>query len=185
VGSRRGVRTSIGVAAVTCIAAVAGCGGSALPAPPPIRLTIETPASSSTLAGEVTVAGRVAPENATVLVAGNQIAVSGGSFSARVPVRPGANVVDVLAGSAQAPDAMTAVRVYREVPVAIPNLAGQDPSDATAALSALGLTANLQRAGGLLQSLIPVSAEVCATEPPPGRLVAPGSAVTVQVAKLC
>ncbi len=184
--SGRGARTSIAVAAVACVAAIAGCGGSARPARPPVQLTVETPSTSSTtLASEVTVTGRVSPGTATVLVAGDRVAVSGGSFTARVPVRPGANVVDVLAGSAQAQDAMTAVRVYREVPVAIPNLSGQDPSDAIAALSALGLASNVQQAGGLLQSLIPVSAEVCGTEPPPGRLVAPGSAVTVQVAKLC
>ena len=182
----RVARALLGVPVVACLAALAGCGSSAHPAPPPVQLTIETPAgSSTTLAGEVVVAGRVAPETATVLVAGRRVAVEGGSFRARVPVRPGPNVVDVLAGAARALGAMTAVRVYREVPVSVPQLSGDSPSDAVAQLGGLGLISSVHHASGLLESLIPVSETVCGTDPPAGRLVPPGSEVTVQVSKLC
>jgi Glucodextranase, domain B/PASTA domain len=151
-----------------------------------VRLTIETPAvSSTTLAGEVLVTGRVAPPTATVLVAGQRVAVSSGSFSVQVPLRRGPNVVDVIAGAAQALGAMTAVRVYREVPVAIPDLTGDSPSEAVTRLGTLGLTSKVQEASGLIESLIPVAAQVCSTTPPVGRQVPPGSEVTVQVGKLC
>jgi hypothetical protein len=181
-----GARALIGVAAaVAGIIGVAGCGSST-PAPTPVRLTVQAPAdNSTTLVGEVLITGTVVPDTASVLVAGRPVPVSAGSFSTRIPVRPGVNIVDVLAGAARAPGAMTAVRVYREVPVAVPQLSGDSPSDAVAALRALGLTPTVQQASGLFESLIPVSSQVCSTDPPAGQSVPPGTAVAVQVGKLC
>jgi PASTA domain-containing protein/glucodextranase-like protein len=131
------------------------------------------------------VSGRVAPATATVLVAGQRVAISGGSFSVQVPLRRGPNVVDVIAGAARAVGAMTAVQVYREVPIAVPDLTGDNPSDAVTRLGELGLKAQVQEASGLIESLIPVAAQVCVTTPAAGQLLPPGSEVTVHVAKLC
>ncbi len=179
-------RALIRVASVASIVGLAGCGSSARPAPPPVKLTIQAPSiSSTTLASQVLVTGTVAPGTATVLVAGHPVTVAGGSFSTRVALRPGPNVVDVLAGASRAFGAMTAVRVYREVPVAVPDLSGDGPSDAVAALRALGLTPRVQQASGLFESLIPVSPQVCSTDPSAGTSVPPGSNVTIQVGKLC
>lgn len=167
------------------VIALAGCGSSVKPTPP-VRLTIDVPADGSrTLAGEVSVSGTVSPPGATVLVLGQRVAVSSGSFTAWVPVKPGANVLDVIASAPRARGAMAAVRVYRQVLVTIPDLSGESPSQAVAELTGLGLLPTVQESGGFLQSLIPTSPQVCQTSPSAGRAVAPGSPVQVQAAKLC
>jgi len=102
-----------------------------------------------------------------------------------VPIRPGVNVIDVLAGAPHAAGAMTAVRVYRQVTVGVPDVTGEDPSSASTQLTARGLRARIVNVGGFFQSLIPASSQVCQTVPPPGRAVAPGTPVQVQVAKIC
>jgi uncharacterized lipoprotein YbaY len=179
-------RTWIAAAALACVAALAACGSTTRPATPPVRLTIASPQDgTTTLAGQVLVRGTVAPAAATVLVGGRQASVSGGSFSARVALQPGSNVIDVLAGAPWAPAAMSALRVYRELPVAIPKLDGSSVATARAALRRLGLSAQVHESGGFFQSLLPLSKHVCATEPPAGRLLAPGSTVVLQIAKVC
>jgi hypothetical protein len=121
-----------------------------------------------------------------VLVAGKPVAVRRGSFTAVVPVAAGTNVIDVLAGSPRAADAMAVVRVYRQLPVAVPDVGGQDPSVAVRQLSRAGLRPRLQGGGGFFQSLLPfVSKQVCSTDPPAGSLLPPGSAVTLQIARFC
>jgi hypothetical protein len=171
-----------------CVAAavLAGCGSAARPPAPPVRLTVDAPQDkATTLAREVLVTGTVSPASATVMVAGNRVTVTGGSFGAHVSVAPGSNVIDVLAGARGRPGAMTAVRVYRQLPVTVPDLAGADPSSAAAALRQVGLRVTLVDVGGFLQSLIPTSKQVCRTEPAAGRSLAPGTEVRVDVAKLC
>jgi hypothetical protein len=175
---------------LVCLAAlpVAACGSVSRPVPPPLRLTIESPRDGArTLARQVLVRGRVAPSSgaATVLVAGRRIEVSAGSFSVPVAVRPGSNVIDVLAGAPRARPAMSAVRIYRELPVTMPDLAGQSAPVATADLRRLGLKPRVSDQGGFFQSLLPLSKHVCATVPPAGRALAPGSYVSVEIAKVC
>lgn len=175
---------------LACIAALslAACGSASRPAPPPLRLTIDSPSDgATTLARQVLVRGRVAPpsEAATVLVAGRPVAASAGSFSVRVAVRPGSNVIDVLAGAPRARAAMSAVRVYRELPVTMPNLDGQSAPTAAADLRRLGLKPQVSDQSGFFQSLLPLSKQVCATEPPAGQALAPGSYVSVEIAKIC
>lgn len=151
-----------------------------------MHLTINSPTDNvRTLAGQVSVSGTVAPAAATVLVAGKAVAVSSGSFTTSVPVNPGSNVVDVLASAPRALSAMTAVRVYRQVLITIPNLGGDSPGQATAQLTGIGLVPKVQQGGGFLEPLIPGSPQVCQTYPAAGRAVMPGSTVQVQVAKLC
>jgi beta-lactam-binding protein with PASTA domain len=80
---------------------------------------------------------------------------------------------------------MVALRVRRQVTVAVPDLIGFTPSDANDALAAKGLEADIQEAGGLIELLLPEDARVCETDPPAGTDVDPGSTVTVFAAKRC
>lgn len=173
-------------AAITLsVVVLVGCGSTAKPAQP-VRLTIDSPTDGArTLAAEVSISGTVSPASATVMIAGKRVVVSSGSFTATVPVRPGSNVLDVLASSPRATGAMSAVRVYRQVLITIPDLGGESPSQASARLTGLGLVPKVQEGGGFLEPLIPGSPQVCQTDPPAGRAVTPGSTVHVQVAKLC
>jgi hypothetical protein len=170
-----------------CAFMLAACGSSTRPAPPPLNLSVTSPADGGrTLAPEVQVRGLVGPGAATVLVAGKRVGVRRGSFSAWVPVSAGTNVIDVLAGAPRALGAMTAVRVYRQIPVAVPDLAGQDPALAARQLSRAGLRPRLQGGGNFFQSLLPfVSKQVCSTDPPAGSLLPPGTAITLQIARFC
>lgn len=174
--------------ALAVAVAVSGCGAAAPRKPsPPVRLQLKAPADGSqTLAASVPITGTVSPANATVLVSGRQVAVTGGAFTATVPITPGFNVVDVIASAPRSVGAADAVRVYRQALVTVPDLGGDSPGQATARLRGLGLVAQVHQGGGFLQSLIPfLSAHVCHTTPAFGRAVAPRSLVAVEVAKLC
>ncbi len=165
--------------------AIVGCGSAAKPTPP-VRLTISSPADGMrTLGRSVSISGTVSPAGSTVLVAGKRVAVSGGSFSTSVAVKPGSNVLDVLASSPRTKGAMGAVRVYRQVLITIPDLGGESPSQASTQLTRLGLVAKMQDGGGFLEPLIPASPQVCQTDPAAGHAVVPGSTVQVRIAKLC
>jgi hypothetical protein len=149
-------------------------------------MTVDGPSDrATTLAGAVSVRGTVSPASATVLVDGRPAAVAGGGFAASVALAPGMNVIDVLAGARGTTGAMTAVRVYRELPVTVPDLSGASPSSAVSSLRRAGLRATVVDVGGFFQSLIPTSSQVCRTSPAAGRSLAPGSVVRVEVAKLC
>lgn len=168
--------------------AVAGCRDEPErePALAPVRLAVTVPADAAQVdADEVTVSGTVSPAGTPVLVAGEQAAVSGGTFSAEVDLDPGANVVDVVAGAPRRPAAMTAVRITRLVPVEVPDVDDRDPEEARAALEALGLEVEFSRGGGLFDGLLPGDPGVCGTEPGAGERVRPGSTVTVVVANAC
>jgi hypothetical protein len=176
--------SAVALAAVAVLPA--GCGQAKKPAPP-VRLTLDAPSDMALLhASSVEVHGLVAPADATVSVEGKDVAVSGGRFTTRVPLLPGTNLIDVVAGAkGGARPAMLAVRVRRQVTVAVPDLTGYTPHDAKDALAGLGLTADVQEAGGLLEFLLPEDARVCKTDPPAGTQVPPASTVTVFAAKSC
>jgi hypothetical protein len=166
--------------------ALAACGGGSGPAKPPVRLTLASPSDGvRVLDGSVSVSGTVSPRTASVTVNGQRVAVSGGSFNTQVQLSPGTNVVDVLAGSTQSQAAMTAVRVYRQVMVAVPDVTGQSPSDATKQLSAKGLKPKVENSDSSFDFFIPRSRRVCATDPQAGTQVAPGATVQVLTAKIC
>ena len=165
--------------------ALAACGSSG-PARAPVRLTIGSPSDGARLiADKATVSGTVSPRGATVLVGGKQVAVAGGSFSASVPLEPGTNVVDVVAASPHSKAAMTAVRIYRQVAVSVPDVVGQSPSDASAALTAKGLKPKLHESDSGFDFFIPRSQQVCSTTPSAGEQVPPGTSVDVESSKLC
>jgi Glucodextranase, domain B/PASTA domain len=175
------------VLSLGCVAMLAACGSVQAPAGAPLRLSVELPGDgTTTLAPQVVVRGTVSgAEAAMVLVAGRRVPVRGGAFSTQVAVRPGSNVIDVLAGARGASAAMSAVRVYRELPVIVPDMSGQSASTASSELRRLGLGVNVYDEGGFFEGLLPLSKQVCTSEPPAGQPVAPGSPVALEIAKVC
>ena len=168
--------------------AIAGCGGSKPPpkALAPVRLSIDSPADSSSVdADSVLVHGTVWPSGSEVRVQGRPADVSGGTFSASVSLRPGTNVIDVVAGAERRSSAMGAIRVRRLIDVTIPDVSGLAPEDADKRLRHLGLEVNLRKRGGLIDDLLPGSDGVCDTDPAAGASVPPGSSVDVTYGKAC
>jgi Glucodextranase, domain B/PASTA domain len=180
-----GVRLAV-LACLLAPLALVGCGGGSAPKRPPVRLTLAAPGDGSRLTQDaVNVSGTVSPATATVTVEGKRVSVSGGSFETQVPLDPGQNVVDVIAGAEDSAAAMTAVRVFREIMVEVPDLVGQKPSDASDALTAKGLKPKVENSDGGFDFLLPGSRSVCATDPDAGAKLAPGSTVTVITGKTC
>jgi hypothetical protein len=167
---------------------VAGCGGDDRPPPDPpvVRLTISAPNDGSTVkADSVEIAGRVSPARAAVLVLGEPAVVSGGGFTAKVPLEEGANVIDVAATMPGRSAAFAALRVTYDPRVAIPDLKGVGDDEAADRLSALGLDPSREAVGGLFDELRSGERRVCDSDPPSGTLVEPGADVTLRTAKRC
>jgi PASTA domain/Glucodextranase, domain B len=176
----------VSAAALVALVALGGCGTSAKKPAPPVRLSVDAPADMMLLHdSSVEVHGTVSPGVASVRIEGRRVAGTNGRFSTHVSLLPGTNLIDVEAGAPRARPAMVAVRVRRQVTVAVPDLVGFTPSDAKDALAALGLNPDIQKAGGVIEFLLPEDARVCGTDPPAGTHVNPGSTVTVFAAKLC
>lgn len=166
-----------------------GCGGDD-PGPPaslkPVRLQITAPADAAVVrGGNVDVRGRVTPAVSEVTVLGRPALVTEGSFSAVVPLEPGANVVDVIATAPRRRPALTALRVTRDVLVTVPRLAGVEEDELDAVLEPLGLRAEIERGGGILDLLRSGPTVVCEQEPAAGSRVRRGRVVRVLVAKRC
>ncbi len=175
----------IGVLAVVLLG---GCGGDD-PAPAllsPVRLAITAPSDGAVVrGGTVDVRGRVAPAVSQVTVLGRPALVTSGRFSAVVPLAPGANVVDVIATAPRRKPALAALRVTRDVLVTVPQLAGVEEDELEGVLDSLGLRAEVERGGGILDALRPGTYAVCTQEPDAGTRVRRGSAMRVVVAKRC
>jgi hypothetical protein len=186
------MRRHVLVLACLCAAAATGCGGGNEPRraqrpSPPVALQVNEPADMTTVRSEtVEVKGTVTPAGASVLVVGQKAPVSGGgSFTATVPLEPGANVIDVMASAAGRTPALTAFRVTREVPVTVPDLGGKSEADVDRALAAIGLKPEVEKGGGLIEDLLPGDPAVCQQDPSPGTQVRRGSTVHVVVSKSC
>ena len=173
------------------VAAVAGCGGGDEPraqAPPrPVELDVTAPDDMVTVrTATVEVRGSVTPAGSAVRVLGQPATVSGGgTFSARVPLDPGNNVIDVMATARGRGPALTAFRVTREVPVSVPDLGGLEVAAVEEKLAAAGLGADVEHGGGLLEELLPGEPAVCEQDPGAGAKVRRGTTVHVVVAKSC
>lgn len=183
---RAALRVASACPAVLAASVVAACGGGSDPAPPPVRLTVTTPADQAVVSdARVDLAGTVRPSNARVTVAGRKATVSGGAFRARVALAAGTNVIDVLASAGRARPALVALRVRREVSVRVPDLTGVTVDEARARLGDLGLEVEVREDGGLLDRLLPGDPRVCATDPPAGERVDLGDTVQVLAARRC
>lgn len=175
------------LAALVCLAALSGCGGDERPRPEPrvtVRLTAPTDAAVVRSAS-VDVVGVVRPADASVTVLGSAASVTGGRFSARVTLEPGANIVDVAATAAGRRAGFAALRIVREVRVRVPDLVGRDAEAAAEQLAALGLQVELRRGGGLFDPLLSGDPSVCETRPGVGAELLPGTTVEVVVARSC
>src|SRR5690349_405698 len=167
---------------------VAGCGSSTkrTVAAAPVRVTIEAPGDESvTRSDTLTVRGSVTPADATVQVLGQPADVVAGAFTARVPLEPGANVIDLEATADGRDPALTAVRVTREMPVTVPDLTHLSVDDARSKLGTLGLRLRTQDEGGLLDGILPGTPGVCEQRPDPGSSLHKGDTVLAGVAKRC
>jgi glucodextranase-like protein/PASTA domain-containing protein len=186
------MRRSALVFACLAAAAVTGCGGDdgqkrAQRPATPVALRITSPADMTTVRSEtVKVTGTVEPAGSAVLVLGQKAPVSGGgTFTATVALEPGANVIDVMASAGGHTPALTAFRVTREMPVTVPDLAGKTVDEVDQTLDGLGLHAEVEKGGGLIEDLLPGDPAVCEQDPNPGTQVKRGSKVHVVVSKSC
>jgi hypothetical protein len=161
-----------------------GCGDE--PTQRPVRLEITAPTDAAVVRdGSVEVRGLVHPRGARVLVLGRPARVVRGEFRSVVPLEAGSNLIDVGASAHGAAPAWSALRVTREVVVRLPELIGATREDAVSQLDALGLRAEVEEEGDLLDELLGGDWIVCATRPPAGSDVPRGADVHVTVAKGC
>jgi hypothetical protein len=168
--------------------ALAGCAGERAPdpLPPPVKLTLSAPDDRAVVReGVIEVRGTVRPAGAHVTVLGVPAAVHGGSFSARVPLTEGPNVLDVAATAQGSSPGLAALRVTREVRVTVPDLIGEGADAAIDSLTKLGLKPQEERGGGLFDGLLPGERKVCDTDPRGGAEVRPRTSVRVLTAKSC
>jgi PASTA domain/Glucodextranase, domain B len=176
-------------AAVIALAALApACGDDPQPPrnEPRVELELGSPADGAVVPSEtVEIRGIVRPRSAQVMVVGREIAVDGGSFRAEVPLEPGANLIDISAGARGRRPDFAVARIVREVRLPVPDLAGRDADTAQDQLEGLGLTVEMEDAGGFFDPLLPGDPKVCELEPAPGTQVLPGSTVTLRVARDC
>ncbi len=181
------LRTFTVLAAVAAASVALSACGSAAPHPEPqIHLQVSEPVDGAVVSsGSVTLSGSVTPLATSVLVLGRRVSVTRGSFSTQVALQPGSNLLDVLAGAVRDQAAMTAVRVYRQILVTIPNVSNDSPPNAAKALVALGLHVKLNDTDPFYSFLIPGGQGVCGTSPGAGRRVDPGATVTISVSKTC
>jgi hypothetical protein len=154
--------------------------------PPPVGLAIAAPADTAVVHEEtVEVRGRVRPADASVTVLGRQADVSGGEFRAEVPLREGANVIDVSASAGGATTAWQAVRVGRQSLVKVPDLIGDSRDDAVGQLESLGLRAKVDEHEGFLDRFLPGGPAVCESSPEAGAELPRGARVRLTVSKSC
>ena len=174
---------------VACLAVV-GCGGGDDPpvqrALVPVVLEVAEPSDEAVVrADSVQVRGTVSPPGAAVRVAGRAAEVDAGSFTAKVTLDPGANVIDVTATARGRAPALTALRVTRELPVEVPDLVGMSVEEAESRLSDVGLRAEFDDSGGLFDGLLPGDPAVCEQDPEAGSEVRRGTVVVLAVARQC
>ena len=179
-----------GIVLVTACVAVAGCGGGDEPpaqrALAPVVLEVREPADEAVVRSDsVRVAGSVFPSGSAVRVNGRTAEVEGEAFVADVPLEPGANVIDVIASARGRAPALTAIRVTRELPVAVPDVGGLEVEEAESRLADAGLQAKVEEDGGFFDELLPGEPAVCEQDPEAGAEVRRGTTVRLAIAKQC
>jgi Glucodextranase, domain B/PASTA domain len=184
------MRAPVFLVAAGAAAVLSGCGGDGEPgaarAMKPVVLSVSAPGDLAVVDGDsVEVRGSVEPAGAAVRVLGERADVSDGEYYASVALEPGVNVIDVMATARGREPAMTALRVTREMPVAVPDLAGLEVNEAQEELAAAGLELEVEQGGGLLDELFSGEPVVCEQHPEEGEEVRRGSMVEVLVARSC
>jgi len=151
-----------------------------------VHIEVTAPADAAIMRdGTLDVRGRVSPAGAKVRVLGRPAQVSGGTFTAVVPLEHGRNIVDVAATARGRRTALAALRVTRDERVAVPDLVGLAAGDVEREIEALGLRVDVRRGGGLLDRLLGGDPVVCEQEPAAGTRVPRGRTVRVVVARSC
>lgn len=177
------------VAAVIALTAlVPACGDDAEPPrrEPVVKLELGSPPDSDVVRSEtVEIRGTVQPRGARVRVAGREVPVDGGSFRADVPLEPGANLIDLSADARGRRPDFAVARIVREVRLPVPDLVGSDADTARDQLEGLGLSVEIEDAGGFFDPILPGDPQVCELDPEPGTYVLPGGDVTLRVARDC
>jgi hypothetical protein len=182
--ARRHSRVSLVLLLLVAGGYASGCGAG--PAERPVRLEITAPTDAAVVNDDsVAIRGLVHPRGARVLVLGRRARVVRGEFRTVVPLREGSNLIDVGASARGAAPVWDALRVTREVLVNLPDLTGATRDDAIARLDALGLRAEVQEEGDLLDELLGGDWFVCETHPPAGSDVRKGARIHLVVAKGC
>lgn len=188
-GRRSSALLAAGTLAGSAALAPAGCGspdGGATPGRERVELRVEAPVDGARVRrGTIEVRGTVSPRRAEVAALGRPALVSGGRFEVVVPLEVGANVIDVVATAPRRRPALTAVRVVRDVLVAVPDLLGLTEDELDARLEPLGLRAEVERGGGLLDALRGGERVVCEQQPRAGARLRRGRPVRVLVARRC
>ncbi len=184
------MRLAILTVAACLAAALTGCGGGGDDAPAAprerVRLQVTAPADGALVRrGTIEVSGTVSPSSADVAVLGRPALVSEGRFTVVVPLEPGTNVVDVAASARRRAPAFAALRVTRDELVSVPDLTGVVEDEVQGRLEALGLKADVQRDGDILDVLRPGDRAVCEQDPEGGARVRRGRTVRVLVSKRC
>ena len=173
---------------VALAALVAACGDEREPSRPEplVQVRLLGPYDGAVVRSEsVEVRCAVQPGGARVQVAGRDVPVEAGRFSTEVVLEPGVNLIDVAAGARGRRPDFAVMRVVREVRLPVPGLLGDDVDKAQEQLEGLGLTARIEDAGGFFDPILPGDPKVCEQRPRPGTQVAPGSEVTLRVARDC
>jgi hypothetical protein len=176
------------LAGAACALLLSACG-SKTPAPSvaAVHVAVSVPSDLSAVrADRVEVRGTVRPRVATVMVRGQRARVVGDAWSASVTLRPGVNVVDVLASAGRARPALTVVRVRRLITVTVPDLVDASADEARQQLADVGLQGTFEdTSGGFFDDLLGGKPTVCETDPVAGDEVDPGSTVRVTVSRRC
>ncbi|MGH2968201.1 MAG: PASTA domain-containing protein [Solirubrobacteraceae bacterium] len=180
-------RHVLAVPALLATLALTGCGDEQpAPDPPAVELTIDSPRDAAVIrADKVELKGRVSPARAAVLVLGEPAQVVDGVFATDVALEEGANVIDVSATLPGRSAAFEALRVTYDPRVTVPDLAGVGDEEAADRLEALGLDPSRESVGGLIDEFRSGERRVCASDPPAGTQVEPGSDVVLLTAKRC
>jgi hypothetical protein len=184
VDARLAARAGVPLLLLLALGAASGCGNRADPQPTGLRVT--APADSAVVhEGTVLVQGRVAPEGASVEVVGRSAQVSGRSFSARVPLREGSNVIDVGASASGRLPEWKAVTITRRTLVTVPDVSGDSRGDGVDKLRAVGFSPQVHEKHGILDELLPSGWGVCGTRPDAGAQLPRGARVEVTVSRTC
>jgi hypothetical protein len=167
--------------------ALSACGEAPRPASEPrVRLKLDVPDDGGQVrADRVEVHGTVTPADAAVQVAGSDAQVDGGEFTATVALQPGGNVIDVTATAPGRRPAADAVRVSRDIRVAVPPVVGLEVGAATAQLKKAGLKASEVDNDSWLERVLGGQVDVCDAQPGAGALVQPHATITLQTSRNC